>query len=405
MKLRASLIAASLMAGTIAPAFVLSAGVEIPMDETQIAKPMTVNVLVAKQKDKVLLEAKGRYNIYDPYTHMLISSNTRSTRQWLSSDEAGIKWGDLFPAIHQMRIVPANAESSLLVDGIEYRGCLEVYSARGKINIVNQIDIERYLKSTMTAQFPVDMDEEVMEAIAIVSRTNAYHMVSKKMDAPWHVEGQEVGYLGHALTLQNIHVDRAINNTRHMVMTYQGAPFASTWTKDSAGKTADFATIFRKDVHVPKGVVSPFAAREREKHNWSFEIDKTELARLLGVGKVSTLDLYQDKESQKVYGARVNDGGEYHQFDFFKLQKALGAIKLKSNDFLVTVEGDRILFKGYGEGAGVGLCLFSANAMADKGDKAAKILSAFFPETKLQNIRSFENRSSGLVAENDSRLK
>ncbi|MES2121759.1 MAG: SpoIID/LytB domain-containing protein [Chlamydiota bacterium] len=400
MKWRISLIAASLMAATVAPAFVLSSGVEIPMDETIKAKPATVNVLVAKQKDRVLLEAKGRYNVYDPYTHMLISSNSRSTRNWIAFDESGLKWGELFPGIYQIRVVPANAESTLLVDGIEYRGCLEIYSVRGKLNVVNQIDIERYLKSTMTAQFPNEMDEEVMEAIAIVSRTNAYHMVSRKLDAPWHVEAQESGYLGHALTLQNIHVDRAINNTRHMVMTYQGAPFASTWTKDSAGKTADYATIFRKDTRTPKGVSAPFAAREREKHQWSFEVEKTELASLLGVAKVSTLDLYQDGESQKVYGARVNDGGQFHQFDFGKLQKALGSVKLKSNDFQVSVVGDRVQFKGFGEGLGVGLCLLSANAMADKGDKAAKILSAFFPDTKLQNIRSFDSNSSRLIADN-----
>ena len=56
--------------------------------------------------------------------------------------------------------------------------------------------------------------------------------------------------------------------------------------------------------------------------------------------------------------------------------------------------GDQIVFKGFGEGNGVGLCLFSASAMADKGEKAPKILSAFYPETQLENIRAFESKNN-----------
>lgn len=390
MKLRSALIAASLLTGAIAPAFLLSAGIQIPTDATQKLKPATIKVLLAKQRDRVLIEAKGRYNVYDPYSQVLLNSSIRSHRHWITTEDNGLKWGEIFPGIFQIRIVPGDSQSTLLVDGVEYRGCVEIYDIQGKLHVVNELDVERYLKSTMTAQFPNEMDEEVMDAITIVARTNAYQLVSQKMNSLWHVEAQDVGYQGYALTLQNVHVDRAINNTRHMVMTYQGTPFAATWTKDSAGRTADFSKIFRKETHTPPGVQAPFAARDREKHAWSFTLTKEELAKALGVAKVSGLDLYQDQETQKVYGVRVKDGADLRQFDFFKLQKALGAVRLKSTDFIVSVNGDQILFKGYGEGSGVGLCLYSANAMADKGDKAPKILSTFFPNAKLQNIRSFQ---------------
>jgi SpoIID/LytB domain protein len=72
---------------------------------------------------------------------------------------------------------------------------------------------------------------------------------------------------------------------------------------------------------------------------------------------------------------------------------------LKSNDFNILVQNDQIVFKGFGEGTGVGLCLFSANAMADKGDKAPKILSAFYPDTQLENIRAFENKDKNAIAD------
>ncbi len=390
MKKIHALIAASLVACAIPPVFITASPFEIPTDISQIEKPATIKILIGKAQNKILLEAKGRFHVYNPLTSLPLTDGIKSKCNWVSSSSNGLIWGELIPGAHQMRIVPTDPQSSLLVNGIEYRGCIEIHDIKGKLHIVNEVDIERYLKSTMIAQFSSDMDEEVMDAIAIIARTNAYYLGSLKPSAFWHVDAQEVGYQGYALTLQNMHAERAINNTRFMVMTYQGELFPTTWTKDSAGQTADFATIFRKNVKNPPGVICQFAAKEREKHAWTFSISKQDLAKALGAVIVSELDLYQDSKSKKIYGVRFKEGNDTRQFDFTKLQAALGNTHLKSNDFTIQTAGDRIIFKGFGEGNGVGLCLFSASAMADKGEKAPKILATFFPNTKLENIRSYE---------------
>lgn len=398
MKTINSLIAASLIFGAAAPLPLLARAMEVPMDTSQNEKPATIKVLLAKDQEKVLIEAKGQYQLYNPLTNMLLDTSS-SKRQWISQSENGLVWGDLIPGTFQLRIVPANANSSLLVGGIEYRGCVEIYANRGKLCIVNEVDIERYLKSTMTSLSFSDLDDEVMDAIAITARTHAYYLVSRKPTAPWHIEAQDVDYQGCALTMQNTHVERAINNTRFMAMTYRGLPFPATWTKDSAGKTAEFATIFRKEANAPHGIETPYAAHNKEARAWTFSISKQDLAKALGAVKVSEFSLYQDEKSKKIYGARLKEDSKAHQFDFTQLQKALGNTRLKSNDFQVQMTGDKIIFKGVGEGCGVGLCLFSAGAMSDKGEKAPKILAAFFPEAKLGNIRSFEDMERMLISD------
>ncbi len=391
-----TILAASLVACTLAPISLLPVGMELPTDISQKDKPATIKVLVSKQKEKIFLEAKGHHFVYNPLNELLLSEES-ATKRWLSTGERGMKWGEAFPGIFQIRIVPANSQSTILVDGVEYRGCVEIYDLKGKLYVVNEVDIERYLKSIMTAQLTAEWDEEVMDAMAITARTNAYYLASRKSESYWHVDSQEVGYQGYAVSLQNLDIDRAINNTRHMVMLYKGAPFPTAWTKDSAGKTAAYATVFRKDVRAPHGVDAPFAAHDREKHAWTFSISKKDLAKALGAVKVSAFDLYQDDRSQKVYGARLKDNDNLLQFDFTKLQSALGATRLKSNDFTVEVNDDKLTFKGFGEGSGVGLCLLSASAMADKGDKAPKILASFFPETQLENVPSFDRKAATVV--------
>jgi stage II sporulation protein D len=402
MKILKTCIAASLVACSLNPTQLLSVGVEVPTDLSQKNKPATIKVLIAKQKEKALLEVKGRYFLYNPLNGMLISQESSPRRSVIASTSSGLRWKEPLPSIYQIRIVPGDSQSTVLVDGIEYRGCVEVYDIGGKLYVVNEVDIERYLKSVMTTQFPSEMDEEVMDAVAIVARTNAYHLISKQQHSHWHVAAQDVGYQGDALTLQNLHVDRAINSTRHMVLTYHNAPFATAWTQDSAGKTAAFASIFRKNVETPHGVQTPFAARDRDKHSWSLSMSKFELAKLIGTKTIAALDLYQDPDSQRVYGIRIKDGDDVRQLDFFKLQQMIGANRLKSNDFTVQLTGDRVVIKGFGEGHGVGLCLYSASQMAERGETAPKILSAFFPETKLQNMRSIAPKVESFTAENNS---
>lgn len=387
-----SFLAVSLVAFSLAPLTVLPIGLELPTDISQKEKPATIKVLISKQKDKIFLEAKGGHFIYNPLNGLLLTEEKSTTKDWLNTSDRGLEWDGTLPGIFQIRIIPANSQSTILVDGIEYRGCVEIYDLNGKLYAVNEVDIERYLKSIMTVQSFAEMDEEVMDAVAITARTHAYWLASHKTGSYWNIEAQDVGYQGHAITLQNLNMDRSINNTRHMVMLYKGAPFPATWTKDSAGKTGNYGKIFRKDVLAPHGVDAPFAAQTREKHSWTFSISKKDLAKALGAIQVNGFDLYQDEKSKKIYGARLKDNADILQFDFSKLQSALGAARLKSNDFSVEAHGDQITFKGFGEGNGVGLCLYSANAMADKGAKAPKILASFFPETNLENVRSMEEK-------------
>lgn len=359
---------------------------EVLADASQINKPPTIKVLLSKNVQNVLLEAKGSYRVYNPKNQSLLSSAVASKRDYVTYDSEGISWGDKYLYLSSIRIVPQNTQSSLLVDGIEYRGCIEVLASNEKLNIVNEIDLERYLKSTLTYQFENAMDNEVMEAIAIVSRTHAHYLAQRNEKVFWHVEAHEAGYQGFALTLQQPQIERAIDNTCNMIMTYHSHSFPATWTENSTGKTADFAKVFRKDIKTPHGVIINLAAKERSKHGWFFEMSKKQLAQIAGVQKISEIELYQDKDSQRVYALRVKNEGQCQNVDFFSLQEALGSSTLKSNDFTIEVKADKVYFQGYGQGHGVGLCLFSASLLADKGDKAQQILTHFFPNTQLTYI-------------------
>lgn len=388
MKIMKSVLAAVLIGSTLTS---VTAAANAPKDFSQVNKPATIKILLAKQKDDVLLEVKGRYQIFNPDDETIIDTGIFGKRSKITSTENNIQWADLLPfGLRQFRIVPGDSQTAILVDGIQYYGCVEAYDHNGKITVVNEVDVENYLKSILSPQFSTEKSTELLDAIAITARTNTYYTIANNNYALWHVDAAEVGYQGLGLAFQNPKLDRSIDATRHMVMTYKKSPFVALWTKDSAGKTAGPTAILRKEVNAPQGVQSPIAQHDREKRNWSLTVTKEQLAKIAGVKNVNAVDLFLDQTSGKVYAIRVHDGFFTKDVDFFTLQKALGAHKLRSSDFTLNLKKENILISGFGEGHGVGLCLYSARIMADHGEKAPKILSTFFPQTELEKKREIK---------------
>lgn len=361
----------------------------------RIAEPMAprnIQILLEKEVSGALLEVKGPYYIFNPHDANRVSSGLLGKRFMIHELDNGLKWGEEFPGIHQIYIKPRSSETSIFINGIQYSGAVAIYGIAGTISIVNDIDIESYVKSTLTSQFPSPLEPEVMSALAILARTDAYYHVNHaNPNSFWHISADETNYQGAALVVSNSSIDRAVESTRHLILLHsengRNLPFATAWTEHSAGKTAPYSSIFRKEVSAPeKGVEAPHAALSRLESKWTYQIGKKTLAHLLDLPSIKSIELFLDSASSKVYGVRIKDDKETYDFDFLTLQNRLGASHLKSSDFSVNLKDDTIYFTGYGAGHGVGLCLYSANALAQNGDNAIKILSKFFPDTFLYNL-------------------
>ena len=288
MKLLLAFVTLSFIAHSLCHSKEASVNTQTLSDISKKCKPQTIKILLHKDLPQAFLEAKGRYFVYNPQNDFLLASGIYSKKQPILSQEAGLKWGELFPGVSQIRLVPGDPQSTVLVNGIEYKGCVEIYDIKGKLHIINEIDIENYLRSVLSFQTLSELDEEVMDALAIITRTKAYYLANKDPLLHWHVTSSEIDYQGSSLACQNPSIPACIFRTRNMILTYQSAPFEASWTEDSAGKTASFSNIFRKNVMTPSGVDSPLHLKEN--HNWFCHL-KT-ISRLLDVKSIQALDLY-----------------------------------------------------------------------------------------------------------------
>ena len=352
-------------------------------------KPATIKILVKEEAEGALLEVKGSYKVINPENGKSLSSGRSGKRFYLFAKKDGLKWGENYPGIYQIRIVPLDHTTTMLINGIQYRGALEIYLVDHKLSVINELDVETYLKSTLGSRLKVSVPAPVLDAIAIVERTNAYYTALVNHDAFYHVRAEDVNYQGYGLILDDLELDRAIDDTRYLIMTYDAQPFATTWTENCAGRTASYHSIFRKNTTTPQGVISRFAEKDRKDFHWTYAISSEVLAKLAKVNRITGIELFHDHKSGKIYGIRVKDGSHAEDIDFSTFQKAIGQSKLLSNDFTAKIKGDRILFEGYGKGIGVGLCLYSASQMAEAGEMAPKMLAEFYPYTHVEKMRSY----------------
>lgn len=224
-------------------------------------KPPTIKILLVHDQPGVVLEVKnGKYKIIDPKNESLITTRFTGKRKYVQAVNDGLKWGEGFPGIHQIVIVPDDPSTTTLVDGIEYKGSIYVYDIGGTISVVNKIDLEDYLKATLASQFENDAPEEELSAIAITARTNATFQANNPKNTFWDVEANKVGYDGFTPAASlGYAIKKAVDKSRYMVLEKDGALFPAVWGTATGGKMnrekADFShiTLFEAEEMAKKG--------------------------------------------------------------------------------------------------------------------------------------------------------
>lgn len=190
--------------------------------KTAPTKPPKIRVLVVNDQQGVVIEVKGKYKMYDPHTGDHISTRFVGKRKFMQAVRDGLKWGEEFPGIFQLLIVPDETSTTTIVDGIEYRGPIYVYDVGGTISVVNEVGIEDFLSSTLSHSYRQKMPEEFLAATVIAARTNAYYTAANPKNQYWSVDAHPIKYQGYAVVDSTSDIEKAIKNTRHMVMSFTG---------------------------------------------------------------------------------------------------------------------------------------------------------------------------------------
>ena len=198
----------------------LSTGGERPL-------PPSIKVLIVNNTPGILLEVRGKYKIFDPHTMEHLSTRFVGKRKYLQALSNGLKWGEEFPGIFQLLLVPDDPRTTTLVDGVPYEGRLIIYDVAGKIAIVNEVEIEKYLDSLLSSEKTESLPGEALGALVIANRTQAYYQANHPKTPYWAIDGTKTGYKGYGK--QNPNVEKALQTTKYLVLTEGDQTFNARW--------------------------------------------------------------------------------------------------------------------------------------------------------------------------------
>ncbi len=314
--------------------------------------------------------------------------------------------GVMDQAVDACEIFPT--DSALHVDGSPYRGSVKILPQEKKLSVINVLDMESYLQGVVKLEIgklPLEQIE-ASKAQAIAARTYAYAKKHSggEYDLVSDVNDQVYGGIAGESEVSN----RAVRETAGWIATYQGAPIRAFYYSSSGGTTANVRDVWPNSQTFPYlrsvsvNVLGKNYSRESPHHRWTVSWSGEEITALIksNLPRVFPQRDYASLADQELYNLRVlerDSSQRIHAFEIGfrtskdtvtgeQLRRVLRGERsiLYSSLFRIDVrraEGgaiDSVTATGTGYGHGVGMCQWSARAMAKDGWSASQILKFFY---------------------------
>ncbi len=233
-----------------------------------------------------------------------------------------------------------------------YRGLLDLEASSQDLSAIVTIDLETAVASVVDAESTPDTPLEALKAHAVAARS--YFVSGRGRHREFDFCDTTHCQFLRTPPAASSGAAKAVAETRGLVLSYQGRPFAAMYTRSCSGRTHTPAELALKTGSYPYYPVECERCRRHPVH-WTSRIAATE-----------TTSLRPGDESIRL-----------------AIDHRLGWSAVPSNDFSLKKEGNSVLLKGVGSGHGMGLCQAGAKAMAEHGATFLQILDHYYPNANV----------------------
>ena len=287
--------------------------------------------------------------------------------------------------------VPQIPQQLTLVEGVPQ---LTVYDVDSQS--YRQMDMETYVCGVLAGEMRNDWPMEALKAQAILARTYALKFMQDKKSqysgADISTDIQEA----QAYVADNINqrIEKAVEETRGQVLSYEGELPIAWFHAHSGGKTELARAGLDYDKEEPgytQSVLSSDSAKAPTTvKSWTCQFTAEEVGQAAAdagvrTGVVKTIEVGERGSSGRATTLIING----KEVSAPALRLALDSTRLKSTLLTqVKVEGDTVTFSGKGYGHGVGMSQWGAYAMAEEGQNAQDIIGHYFKDVQVVSLWS-----------------
>ena len=143
-------------------------------------------------------------------------------------------------------IMPVSAET-LTIGDKPYRTAARIFiNARGSYNVINELNMEDYLRGVVPAEMGSKIYDEIegLKAQAIAARTYAVRNLGQFKREGYDICAGPACQAYNGFSGEEALTDRAVRETAGLVATYNGQPIDALYTATCGGETSDVGTMF-----------------------------------------------------------------------------------------------------------------------------------------------------------------
>jgi stage II sporulation protein D len=312
---------------------------------------------------------------------------TKGTVEVLCSEEGiSIKKYLLLP--------PLKIESSngfVFADSKRYRGYLKIIKSENKINVINVLPMEDYIKGVLPKEAATNWSIEALKSQAVISRTYAITNLNRHsaqgFDICPTVHCQVYGGAG----VEADSCNKAVLETQCEVLSYGGKLAQTVFHANCGGHTEDPKYIWNWKNTPPylKGVKCGYC-NAAPHTKWEKTLDEGFIRKRLpgnNIGKIKSIKIKGKTAAGAAKELKIIHSKGEVTLNAYQFRLAVGIYQIKSHtfDFIKTSAG-KFYFKGRGWGHKVGLCQWGAKGMAENGKTYKEILAHFYPGTTIKKV-------------------
>jgi stage II sporulation protein D len=273
------------------------------------------------------------------------------------------------------------------VDGRRVRGRLEVRRTPGGISFVNRVGLEDYVAGTLGREVYSSWHPETLKAQAVVTRTYGLYEMVRNASQGFDVGAGTGSQVYGGLDAETPSVLKAARATRGEYLAYGGAPILAVFHSASGGRTAASGEVWGESLPYLVSVEVPNEEDSPDTY-WRASVSGTTLGRALApvgveVGAIREFRVVERSPSGRALKLQVRGRKGSEVIEARALRTALGAAVIRSTLFEIKPSEDGFIIVGSGHGHGVGMSQWGAQAMAQGGARYRKILSTFYPGTRV----------------------
>ena len=289
-----------------------------------------------------------------------------------------------------------------------YAGELKVTLNNNKLNIINFLKLEKYLKSVVGSEMPKEFPLAALQAQAIAARTYALKLLDKNKPFDLHSTEASQVYLG--LESETAKINRAVQSTRSLSLFYRNKLIDAVFHSSSGGRTENSGQVWKYQQPYLKSVID--YDQNGAKYKWINKFTSEELEKKFSdLGKLNSIQIIKKSNTGRVmkvrlygtYGNKIISGKNLR--DKLQLLSTKFETDLRFNPIVINDKFNSnykivedlelqplppipkdyfLLVRGYGAGHGVGMSQWGAKSMAERGASFREILKHYYTGVKIK---------------------